>query len=91
MDKPRYGDPCNGCGWCCQQELCPVGKQVFGDIPGPCPALVPAVNRYWCGFVLTEDMTRTPTQITIRNGTRNRKGLLGRRPVTPTFAISWSF
>lgn len=65
LDKPKRGEPCNGCGWCCQQELCPVGKQVFGDIPGPCPALVPAANRYWCGFVLTEDMTRTPTQITI--------------------------
>src|SRR5688572_8418484 len=44
--KPLYGEPCNGCGICCMQEICPPGLEIFEHIRGhqlkaeqPCPAL----------------------------------------------------
>jgi hypothetical protein len=51
--KPKLGDPCNGCGLCCAAETCPVGRIVFRQIQGPCPALIwdPTAKRYWCGLV----------------------------------------
>lgn len=24
--KPKKGSPCNGCGWCCHEEICAIGK-----------------------------------------------------------------
>jgi hypothetical protein len=52
-DKPKVGDPCNGCGVCCAMETCPVGRVVFMRKRGPCPALQwePAQTRYICGLV----------------------------------------
>lgn len=39
--KPPLGAPCNGCGRCCQEELCHIGEMAFGDdMEAPCPALV---------------------------------------------------
>ena len=64
--KPRYGAPCNGCGVCCQQELCPLGTTAFGAVPAPCPALHWVQGRFWCGLALMEyearrqDMTIVP-------------------------------
>lgn len=60
--KPRKGDPCNGCGHCCQNELCDIAERVFhqGGIigrriggmnrPGPCPALEYTDGRSVCGI-----------------------------------------
>ena len=39
-EKPPYGDRCNGCGKCCEREICPLGAQVFRRVDGPCPALL---------------------------------------------------
>lgn len=52
-EKPKTGDPCNGCGVCCAIETCPVGRVIFLRKKGPCPALVWASghNRYVCGLV----------------------------------------
>lgn len=38
LDKPLYGDPCNGCGLCCIAQQCPISEGLFGkqDI---CPAI----------------------------------------------------
>lgn len=55
-DKPRFGTPCNGCGVCCSMEICIVGKLVFPDRPGPCPALRISKDRTrtYCNFAAVE-------------------------------------
>jgi hypothetical protein len=56
LQKPAYGQPCNGCGWCCQQELCQLARNCFGeDYPAPCPVLVVRDGRHWCGMVEEAD------------------------------------
>jgi len=52
--KPAFGDACNGCGVCCQQEVCPLGRATFGEVAAPCPALVFGQARFWCALVLGE-------------------------------------
>lgn len=53
--KPLYGEPCNGCGICCQHELCPLAKDLLGQHQkGPCPKLTWQDGRFQCGFVLEE-------------------------------------
>lgn len=49
--KPAFGTPCNGCGVCCEIEVCGLGVEVFGEILGPCPAIVKRDGRFWCGVV----------------------------------------
>lgn len=51
LPKPRFGEPCNGCGYCCKQEVCEVGKAVFGEnAPAPCPGLEVKAGRYICSL-----------------------------------------
>jgi hypothetical protein len=50
--KPPHGAPCNGCGQCCKNELCPLGAAIFRQVRGPCPALEDADGAYSCGLVL---------------------------------------
>lgn len=54
--KPKFKEPCNGCGLCCAIEVCHAGKLVFGDIEGPCPALAMSRDRtrVVCSFVEVE-------------------------------------
>jgi len=52
--KPAPGQPCNGCGWCCSFEPCPLGRLVSRRRQGRCLALTwdePTV-RYHCGAVV---------------------------------------
>lgn len=51
LAKPRFRDPCNGCGLCCRLELCQVAEQVFPGASAPCPALEWEGGRAWCGMV----------------------------------------
>jgi len=37
--KPAEGAACNGCGWCCLAETCPLGVVLSGSRRGPCKAL----------------------------------------------------
>lgn len=46
MGKPRIGEPCNGCGICCQAQVCRNGAYLLGlvdnfgeTVKGPCPAM----------------------------------------------------
>lgn len=40
IEKPKFGAPCNGCGFCCRNEVCGLGKAVLGDdTPAPCPLM----------------------------------------------------
>ena len=63
--KPTFGATCNGCGVCCQQEVCRVGQVIFGAIPGPCPALTWVQGRFWCGLVLAEYHARRQDPTTL--------------------------
>lgn len=51
LDKPAFGHPCNGCGTCCIEEVCELGREL-GDTER-CLALV-AFNdgSYGCGLIL---------------------------------------
>lgn len=54
--KPRHGAPCNGCGLCCVATKCDLGKHLFGDSQGACPALVrTGAHTYGCGVVMYVD------------------------------------
>ncbi len=49
--KSAHGAPCNGCGACCRDQVCPLGMYVFGRTAGPCPALEPDGPKAVCGLV----------------------------------------
>lgn len=56
-DKPKFMAPCNGCGLCCANELCPAAEIAFPDARPPCPALVQAPGEEMktaCHMVLIE-------------------------------------
>lgn len=48
--KPREGERCNGCGYCCAAEVCEIGIGVFGkEQEAPCPAMRFVDGRFLCG------------------------------------------
>lgn len=49
--KPRYGDPCTGCGICCIMTLCPLAQAIYRYKEGPCPALEWVDGKSACGMV----------------------------------------
>ncbi len=60
MEKPKIGAPCNGCGLCCQNQICFNGAYVLqlvaelGEtVQQPCPALMPiSGGKHGCGIIL---------------------------------------
>ncbi len=55
-ERPGPYLPCNGCGLCCQEEICMVGQDVF-EIwfkDTPCPALTSINGKYRCALVMIE-------------------------------------
>ena len=50
---PGVGQPCNGCGWCCLWQPCPLGVVVTRRRQGPCHALVWSAEQsvYRCGLM----------------------------------------
>lgn len=58
LEKPAIGEKCNGCGLCCQVQVCSTGSFALGLVDklgdrasGPCPALTPDGDRRVCGLV----------------------------------------
>lgn len=60
-DKPKIGEPCNGCGLCCKLFVCHTGAFMLGltkypgekRLQGPCPALTQrSDDSYGCGIVM---------------------------------------
>jgi hypothetical protein len=49
-EMPKFGDPCNGCGFCCIAEQCAVSVGVFGE-QELCPALEQGEGRFNCGLM----------------------------------------
>lgn len=60
LKKPLIGEPCNGCGLCCQIRVCYNGAFVQGlvsklgeTVDGPCPAMVQRKDgSFGCGVYL---------------------------------------
>lgn len=50
-EKPEWGSPCNGCGYCCAVETCGLARQFMGAMVAPCPAMEFEAGRFWCGLV----------------------------------------
>lgn len=57
IEKPPYGAECNGCGGCCEDQLCPLASIKFPNWRAPCPAL--AKNA---AGVKTCDLINDPTR-----------------------------
>ena len=73
LEKPPYGSECNGCGGCCEDQLCPLASAVFPDWRTPCPALEPSgVRAKTCGLI-NDPMRYAPVRIAVQG----RKGLSG--------------
>ena len=54
IEKPPHGSPCNSCGQCCAEQLCPLAEHVFGFEQGPCPALdYDRDKKSRCGLVIS--------------------------------------
>jgi hypothetical protein len=51
VKKPLYGEPCNGCGHCCDDQICPLAAAVFSNWRAPCPALEPSGEARVCGLI----------------------------------------
>lgn len=50
--KPKEGQPCNGCGKCCQTQACGLSRQFLDSDVAPCIALEwDGQSRYRCGLV----------------------------------------
>jgi hypothetical protein len=51
IDKPQFGQSCNGCGLCCRIVPCVIARDLLKAFEGPCPALEHDQGRYWCGLL----------------------------------------
>ena len=52
--KPPHGSPCNRCGLCCSIRPCELGRKVFNQDWGVCPALTKDEDGKWiCGLVIS--------------------------------------
>lgn len=49
--KPKFNEPCNGCGWCCQNEACALSVELLESVAAPCIALEFDGTAYRCGLV----------------------------------------
>ena len=55
-DKPKFGDDCNHCGWCCMTEVCVVGKSITKQVYGPCNLLIERDSKYYCSIATTPEV-----------------------------------
>ena len=51
LAKPKLGEPCNGCGYCCATEPCALAKEFLQCAAGPCVALQVIDDKLVCGLV----------------------------------------
>jgi hypothetical protein len=58
IKKPYFGDPCNGCGFCCKNEVCELGKQFKNNNIAPCKLLIFNGEKYRCKLILMEKKTK---------------------------------
>lgn len=53
--KPEFGQPCNGCGYCCQEQACLLSEYYLDSNEAPCVALVKDGGQFRCGLVVSPD------------------------------------
>ncbi len=51
LPKPKFGQPCNGCGYCCTVQPCQLAREMLNCHTGPCVALEAQGDRHVCGLV----------------------------------------
>lgn len=51
ISKPKFGEACNGCGYCCNSEPCALAREFLHCTTGPCLALETVDGRFICGLV----------------------------------------
>lgn len=51
LPKPKFGEPCNGCGYCCTVGPCHLAEEFLHCTTGPCVALEVDGDRFICGLV----------------------------------------
>ncbi len=47
-NKPKEGEPCNHCGWCCMTEVCSVGQELTQSAKIPCSLLIESEGKHYC-------------------------------------------
>lgn len=50
--KPKFGEPCNNCGWCCLTEVCQMGEFHGASSVIPCEFLVSKDDKHYCKLVI---------------------------------------
>lgn len=73
--KPAYGAPCNNCGQCCEDQLCPLGQIHFKRLHGPCPALGFVGDVSSCGLV-ADPRRFAPVKTAVRGVSSMRDGAI---------------
>lgn len=53
--KPKFGDPCNSCGWCCMTEVCALGQASGAGETIPCKHLT---SDHLCGLASKSDYVK---------------------------------
>lgn len=51
LTKPKFGDSCTGCGYCCTAQPCALAVEFLKCSEGPCVALEAQGGRFVCGLV----------------------------------------
>lgn len=51
LEKPKFGSPCNGCGYCCAADPCALAQEFLACVDGPCVALEYHHDIARCGLV----------------------------------------
>lgn len=46
--KPKFGEKCNHCGWCCLTQVCAVGQELTGSSRAPCKLLIRDGDNHYC-------------------------------------------
>lgn len=49
--KPKRGEPCNSCGYCCSVQPCQLAIELLGCSTAPCCALEQTASGLICGLV----------------------------------------
>ena len=55
-NKPKMGEPCNNCGWCCLTEVCPIGAWVTRSTVAPCTLLDTKGDKHYCTLAIDPDI-----------------------------------
>lgn len=84
LQKPRFGDACNRCGYCCRNRQCDVSHAVFGD-----QDLCPALEQYADGTTSCALMTH-PLELVVSMAPEAHRGLIALAVVSAVTGLTES-